>query len=171
MAEADEEPQKPSPKKVARTSKTKPPAAKVKKEETPPKSTVSVPASNTYGATRSSSSGSLAGFGSLSSSYGLDAGPVPDAMSEKDLVGNQILVFSTCCYVEPLCDQKIPLNILSSLVSVFLTGFLFPFSQGNEFFKEGKYVNAIECYSRSIALQPTAVAYANRAMAFLKIRR
>jgi len=32
-------------------------------------------------------------------------------------------------------------------------------------------VNAIECYSRSIALQPTAVAFANRAMALLKIRR
>ncbi|KAJ7565472.1 hypothetical protein O6H91_02G062600 [Diphasiastrum complanatum] len=42
---------------------------------------------------------------------------------------------------------------------------------GNEFFKEKKYVQAIECYSRSIALQPTAVAYANRAMAFLKIGR
>jgi hypothetical protein len=43
--------------------------------------------------------------------------------------------------------------------------------QGNEYFKEGKYVRAIDCYSRSIALQPTAVAYANRAMAAIKIRR
>ena len=32
-------------------------------------------------------------------------------------------------------------------------------------------MKAIECYSRSIALQPTAVAFANRAMALLKIRR
>jgi tetratricopeptide (TPR) repeat protein len=43
--------------------------------------------------------------------------------------------------------------------------------QGNKYFKEGKYVQAIDCYSRSIALQPTAVAFANRAMALLKIRR
>ncbi|BFI14894.1 RNA polymerase II-associated protein 3 [Marchantia polymorpha subsp. ruderalis] len=42
---------------------------------------------------------------------------------------------------------------------------------GNEYFKEGKYVRAFECYSRSIALQPTAVAYANRAMAALKLNR
>ncbi|CAK9234912.1 unnamed protein product [Sphagnum troendelagicum] len=42
---------------------------------------------------------------------------------------------------------------------------------GNKYFKEGKYVQAIDCYSRSIALQPTAVAFANRAMALLKIRR
>ncbi|KAG0621344.1 hypothetical protein M758_3G012800 [Ceratodon purpureus] len=127
LAEVDEEPQKPSPKKVARTSKTKAPAAKVKVEEKPPNSTASLPASNTYGATRGSSSGSLASFEKLTSSYGLEDGPVPDAMSEKDL--------------------------------------------GNEYFKEGKYVKAIECYSRSIALQPTAVAFANRAMALLKIRR
>jgi len=95
LAEVDEEPQKPSPKKVARTSRTKPPDAKVKVEEKPSKSTVNVPASNTYGATRGSSSGSLAGFGSLSSSYGLEEGPVPDAMSEKDLVGNQNLSFQS----------------------------------------------------------------------------
>ncbi|KAH7332406.1 hypothetical protein KP509_20G085400 [Ceratopteris richardii] len=42
---------------------------------------------------------------------------------------------------------------------------------GNSFFKEKKYVQAIECYSRSIALQPSAVSYANRAMAYIKIRR
>ncbi|XP_042993312.1 RNA polymerase II-associated protein 3 isoform X5 [Carya illinoinensis] len=42
---------------------------------------------------------------------------------------------------------------------------------GNELFKQKKFKEAIECYSRSIALSPTAVAYANRAMAYLKIRR
>ncbi|KDP23389.1 hypothetical protein JCGZ_23222 [Jatropha curcas] len=42
---------------------------------------------------------------------------------------------------------------------------------GNEYFKQKKYKEAIECYSRSIALSPTAVAYANRAMAYLKIRK
>ncbi|XP_073065942.1 uncharacterized protein [Primulina eburnea] len=42
---------------------------------------------------------------------------------------------------------------------------------GNEFFKQRKFNEAIDCYSRSIALSPTAVAYANRAMAFLKIKR
>ncbi|KAJ8752436.1 hypothetical protein K2173_004072 [Erythroxylum novogranatense] len=42
---------------------------------------------------------------------------------------------------------------------------------GNEFFKQKKFKEAIECYSRSIALTPTALAYANRAMAYLKIRR
>eukprot|EP01018_Ginkgo_biloba_P041295 Gb_00083 [translate_table: standard] len=42
---------------------------------------------------------------------------------------------------------------------------------GNEYFKEKKYVQAIECYARSIVLQPTSVAFANRAMAYIKIRR
>ncbi|KAL2641766.1 hypothetical protein R1flu_009353 [Riccia fluitans] len=42
---------------------------------------------------------------------------------------------------------------------------------GNDYFKEGKYVKAIDCYSRSIALQPTAIAYANRAMAALKLKK
>lgn len=42
---------------------------------------------------------------------------------------------------------------------------------GNKYFKEKKFVQAIECYCRSIALQPSAVAYGNRAMAYIKIRR
>ncbi|KAL3620669.1 hypothetical protein CASFOL_035581 [Castilleja foliolosa] len=42
---------------------------------------------------------------------------------------------------------------------------------GNEFFKQKKYNEAIDCYSRSIAFSPTAVAYANRAMAYIKIKR
>jgi tetratricopeptide (TPR) repeat protein len=43
--------------------------------------------------------------------------------------------------------------------------------QGNEFFKQKKFKEAIDCYSRSIAFSPTAVAYANRAMAHIKLRR
>ncbi|KAL6594606.1 hypothetical protein ACP70R_048344 [Stipagrostis hirtigluma subsp. patula] len=43
--------------------------------------------------------------------------------------------------------------------------------QGNEYFKQKKYAQAVECYSRSIGLSPTAVAFANRAMAYLKLRR
>ncbi|CAL4895868.1 unnamed protein product [Urochloa decumbens] len=43
--------------------------------------------------------------------------------------------------------------------------------QGNEYFKQKKFAEAIECYSRSIGLSPTAVAFANRAMAYLKQRR
>uniref|UniRef100_A0A452XVT4 RNA-polymerase II-associated protein 3-like C-terminal domain-containing protein n=1 Tax=Aegilops tauschii subsp. strangulata TaxID=200361 RepID=A0A452XVT4_AEGTS len=43
--------------------------------------------------------------------------------------------------------------------------------QGNEYFKQKKFAEAVECYSRSIALSPTAVAFANRAMAYLKLRR
>nr|XP_043613591.1 RNA polymerase II-associated protein 3 [Erigeron canadensis] len=42
---------------------------------------------------------------------------------------------------------------------------------GNEFFKQRKYKEAVDCYSKSIALSPTAVAYANRAMAYLKLKR
>ncbi|KAL6570194.1 hypothetical protein OROMI_014708 [Orobanche minor] len=42
---------------------------------------------------------------------------------------------------------------------------------GNEFFKQNKFNEAVDCYSRSIALSPTAVAYANRAMAYIKIKR
>ncbi|KAB5556134.1 hypothetical protein DKX38_007043 [Salix brachista] len=41
---------------------------------------------------------------------------------------------------------------------------------GNEYFKQKKFNEAIECYSRSIALSPTAVTHANRAMAYLKIK-
>lgn len=43
--------------------------------------------------------------------------------------------------------------------------------QGNEYFKQKKFNEAIDFYSRSIALSPNAVAYANRAMAYLKIKR
>ncbi|KAL5786716.1 hypothetical protein ACOSQ2_009108 [Xanthoceras sorbifolium] len=43
--------------------------------------------------------------------------------------------------------------------------------RGNEYFKQKKFKEAIDCYSSSIALSPTAVAYANRAMAYLKIKR
>ncbi|KAL8166340.1 LOW QUALITY PROTEIN: hypothetical protein V2J09_007839 [Rumex salicifolius] len=42
---------------------------------------------------------------------------------------------------------------------------------GNDFFKQKKYNEAVDCYSRSIALSPTAVAYANSAMAYLKVER
>ncbi|KAA8545252.1 hypothetical protein F0562_020036 [Nyssa sinensis] len=42
---------------------------------------------------------------------------------------------------------------------------------GNEYFKQKKFKEAIDCYSRSIALSPMAVAYANRAMAYLKMKR
>lgn len=45
------------------------------------------------------------------------------------------------------------------------------FFQGNEYFKQKKFAQAIECYSRSIGLSPSAVAFANRAMAYLKLRR
>ncbi|GJM94492.1 hypothetical protein PR202_ga11139 [Eleusine coracana subsp. coracana] len=43
--------------------------------------------------------------------------------------------------------------------------------QGNGYFKQKKFAEAIDCYSRSIGLSPTAVAFANRAMAYLKLRR
>ncbi|KAL2514027.1 Tetratricopeptide repeat (TPR)-like superfamily protein [Forsythia ovata] len=42
---------------------------------------------------------------------------------------------------------------------------------GNEFFKQKKFNEAIDCYSRSIVFSPTAVAYANRAMAYIKVKR
>ncbi|KAI4301701.1 hypothetical protein L6164_034952 [Bauhinia variegata] len=42
---------------------------------------------------------------------------------------------------------------------------------GNEYFKQKKFKEAIDCYSRSLAFSPTAVAYANRAMAYIKLRR
>ncbi|XP_043708273.1 RNA polymerase II-associated protein 3-like [Telopea speciosissima] len=42
---------------------------------------------------------------------------------------------------------------------------------GNDYFKQKKFKEAIDCYSRSIALSPTAVAFANRAMAYLRIKR
>ncbi|XP_047306910.1 RNA polymerase II-associated protein 3 [Impatiens glandulifera] len=42
---------------------------------------------------------------------------------------------------------------------------------GNDYFKQKKFKEAIECYSRSIGLSPTAVAYANRAMGYIKVKR
>ncbi|MQL81833.1 hypothetical protein Taro_014297 [Colocasia esculenta] len=42
---------------------------------------------------------------------------------------------------------------------------------GNEYFKQKNFPKAVECYSRSIALSPTSVAFANRAMAYLKMKR
>ncbi|GMH05591.1 hypothetical protein Nepgr_007431 [Nepenthes gracilis] len=42
---------------------------------------------------------------------------------------------------------------------------------GNKYFKQKKFNEAIDCSSRSIAFLPPAVAYANRVMAYLKIKR
>ncbi|XP_017701552.1 RNA polymerase II-associated protein 3 isoform X2 [Phoenix dactylifera] len=42
---------------------------------------------------------------------------------------------------------------------------------GNEYFKQKMFLEAIECYSRSIALSPMSVAFANRAVAYLKLKR
>ena len=35
-------------------------------------------------------------------------------------------------------------------------------NKGNEFFKEGKYQDSIECYSKAIQINPTAIYYSNR---------
>lgn len=43
--------------------------------------------------------------------------------------------------------------------------------QGNQLFQAQYYDDAISCYSQSIDAHPTAVAYANRAMAFLKLAK
>ncbi len=43
--------------------------------------------------------------------------------------------------------------------------------QGNEHFKAGEFSKAVAAYSQSLQLQPTCVAYANRAMAQLKLRQ
>ena len=43
------------------------------------------------------------------------------------------------------------------------------FSQGNAYFKQGDYENAIECYTKGADLDPTnPLLPANRAMALLK---
>lgn len=42
---------------------------------------------------------------------------------------------------------------------------------GNEYYKQKKFLEAIECYSRSIGFAPTSVAFANRAMAYLKVKK
>eukprot|EP00854_Cymbomonas_tetramitiformis_P005126 gene5126-6235_t len=41
--------------------------------------------------------------------------------------------------------------------------------KGNECYKKADYGGAMDCYSKSISLQPTCVAYANRAMAEIKL--
>lgn len=44
------------------------------------------------------------------------------------------------------------------------------FLQGNQFFKAGSYVNALDAYNRAVALEPTEPTYAlNRAMCHLKL--
>uniref|UniRef100_UPI00398EAF8E RNA polymerase II-associated protein 3 isoform X2 n=1 Tax=Pristiophorus japonicus TaxID=55135 RepID=UPI00398EAF8E len=44
--------------------------------------------------------------------------------------------------------------------------------QGNEYFKQGKYLEAIECYTRGMAADGTnALLPANRAMAYLKLEK
>jgi tetratricopeptide (TPR) repeat protein len=43
--------------------------------------------------------------------------------------------------------------------------------QGNKLFQAKYYDDAISCYTQSIDSQPTAVAYANRAMAYLKLNK
>ena len=42
---------------------------------------------------------------------------------------------------------------------------------GNAAFKQGRHGEAIECYGHSLALAPSCLAYANRAMALLKLGR
>ncbi|XP_071740390.1 uncharacterized protein [Rutidosis leptorrhynchoides] len=73
-------------------------------------------------------------------------------------------------------EMKEPANAVSQLSGGFMTdeGSVDANSEkelGNEFFKKRKYKEAVDCYSRSLALSPTAVAYANRAMAYLKLKR
>ncbi|XP_020868288.1 RNA polymerase II-associated protein 3 isoform X2 [Arabidopsis lyrata subsp. lyrata] len=62
-------------------------------------------------------------------------------------------------------------DLSSSLIGESLLDSNSEKEQGNEFFKQKKFNEAIDCYSRSIALSPNAIAYANRAMAYLKIKR
>nr|CCD74499.1 tetratricopeptide repeat domain-containing protein [Arabidopsis halleri subsp. halleri] len=62
-------------------------------------------------------------------------------------------------------------DLSSSLIGESLLDSNSEKEQGNEFFKQKKFNEAIDCYSRSIALSPNAVSYANRAMAYLKIKR
>ncbi|XP_023643474.1 RNA polymerase II-associated protein 3 isoform X2 [Capsella rubella] len=62
-------------------------------------------------------------------------------------------------------------DLSSSLIGESLLDSSSEKEQGNEFFKQKKFNEAIDCYSRSLALSANAVAYANRAMAYLKIKR
>ena len=41
--------------------------------------------------------------------------------------------------------------------------------RGNKAFKAGDYTRAKTCYTQSIALEPTCIAYANRAQASIKL--
>ena len=43
-------------------------------------------------------------------------------------------------------------------------------SKGNDFFKFGDYVKAKQCYTSSIAAQPSAAAFANRALVCTKVK-
>lgn len=95
---------------------------------------------------------------SVSSSF-VDEDKPPDATSEKELVGNRILsLLSLYIFLRYVFSTE--MNCLSYFCP-----------QGNEYFKQRKFNEAIDCYSRSIALRPTSVAFANRAMSYLKVKR
>jgi len=98
---------------------------------------------------------------------------VPDAASEKDLVG---FFLSFPLFQSLGVRVGIDLSRYYILILVLLSCMMLIIQslcilQGNEFFKQKKFKEARDCYSRSIALSPTAVAYANRAMANIKLRR
>ena len=83
---------------------------------------------------------------------------------------NQCLMLHFVGILRPILLQLRRLLQKQALVKLDLLFPVFCF-QGNEFFKQKKFADAIECYSRSIGLSPTAVTFANRAMAYLKLRR
>jgi tetratricopeptide (TPR) repeat protein len=43
--------------------------------------------------------------------------------------------------------------------------------RGNKLFQAGQYQPALDCYQRSLALEPTSIAHANAAMALLKLNK
>ncbi|GJN36159.1 hypothetical protein PR202_gb24999 [Eleusine coracana subsp. coracana] len=73
--------------------------------------------------------------------------------------------------IRNLGGQYNNMNYSSSLNNKPMTDAASEKEQGNGYFKHKKFAEAIDCYSRSIGLSPTAVAFANRAMAYLKLRR
>lgn len=98
------------------------------------------------------------------SSY-LNDEPMPDAASEKEQVGTSAESLPFFLHLWSVAERSF--GEVKTDVSCLLRFYF----QGNEYFKQKKFTEAIEYYSRSIGLSPTAVAFANRAMAYLKLRR
>ncbi|KAH9624180.1 hypothetical protein KSS87_000546 [Heliosperma pusillum] len=74
-------------------------------------------------------------------------------------------VFTPHKYVLPFVLPKWSSPILTRLYAAYTK------EEGNECFKSQQFTKAIKCYSKSIDLSPNTATFANRALAYLKVKK